>query len=62
MSFISFVNQPFLNSIFEMKEKVINFVNKYNFEKRLKSLNHKTPEQFLKEKIEVNNIIRLIAK
>jgi flagellar capping protein FliD len=45
-----------------MKEKVINFVNKYNFEKRLKSLNHKTPEQFLKEKIEVNNIIRLIAK
>jgi hypothetical protein len=36
----------FFNSIFEMKEKVINFVNKYNFEKRLKSLNRKTFEQF----------------
>ena len=37
------------SSIFEMKEKTINFVNKYTFEKRLKSLNYKTPEQYLKD-------------
>ena len=38
------------SSIFEMEEKIIKFVNEYNFEKKLKSLNYKTPEQFLKEK------------
>ena len=30
-------------------EKILDFVNKYNFEKKLKSLNYKTPAQFLKE-------------
>lgn len=40
-------------SIFEMKEKTIDFVNKYNQEKRLKSLNYKTPAQFLKEQKEI---------
>ena len=44
-----------------MKEKVLGFVNKYNFEKRLKSLNYKTPEQFLKEKKEINNVIQRIV-
>jgi len=32
-----------------MKEKILSFVNKYNFEKRLKSINYKIPVQFLKE-------------
>lgn len=49
------------SNIFEMKEKVIDFVNKYNFEKRLKSLNYKTPTQFLKEKKEINNVIQRIV-
>jgi len=44
-----------------MREKVIGFVNKYNFEKRLKSLNYKTPAQFLREKREINNIIERIV-
>ena len=48
------------SSIFEMEEKTIDFVNEYNFEKRLKSLNYKTPEQFLKEKKEINNVIQRI--
>lgn len=38
------------SSIFEMDNKLIEFVNCYNFEKRLKSLNYKTPLQYLKEK------------
>ena len=41
-----------------MEEKIIKFVNEYNFEKRLKSLNYKTPEQFLKEKKGFNNVIQ----
>ncbi len=37
------------STIFEMKGKTIDFVNKYNQEKRVKSLNYKTPVQYLKE-------------
>ena len=37
------------SGIFEMNGKLIDFVNRYNFEKRLKSLNYKTPAQYLKE-------------
>lgn len=37
------------SSIFEMNGKLIDFVNQYNLEKRLKSLNYKTPAQYLKE-------------
>lgn len=37
------------SSIFEMNGKLVEFVNRYNFEKRLKSLNYKTPAQYLKE-------------
>lgn len=37
------------SSIFQMNGKLIEFVNHYNFEKRLKSLNYKTPAQYLKE-------------
>lgn len=37
------------SSIFEMNGKLVEFVNGYNMEKRLKSLNYKTPAQFLKE-------------
>lgn len=36
-------------NIFEMNGKLIDFVNLYNFEKRLKSLNYKTPAQYVKE-------------
>lgn len=36
-------------SIFEMNGKLIEFTNRYNMEKRLKSLNYKTPTQYLKE-------------
>jgi len=36
-------------SIFEMEGKLIEFVNKYNLEKRLKSLNYKSPAVYLKE-------------
>ena len=32
-----------------MNGKLIEFINRYNFEKRLKSLNYKTPAQYLKE-------------
>lgn len=32
-----------------LKKYLIDFVNRYNFEKRLKSLNYKTPAQYLKE-------------
>ncbi|MFH1232995.1 MAG: hypothetical protein V1651_04005 [Patescibacteria group bacterium] len=44
-----------------MKEKTIEFINEYNFEKRLKSLNYKTPEQFLKEKKGVDKVIQRIV-
>jgi transposase InsO family protein len=37
------------SSIFEMNGKLLEFVNQYNLEKRLKSLNYKTPAQYLKE-------------
>ena len=37
------------SSIFDMNGKLIDFVNRYNFEKRLKSLNYKTPAQYIKE-------------
>jgi len=37
------------SSIFQMNGKLIEFVNRYNFEKRLKSLNYKTPAQNIKE-------------
>ncbi|MBU2407004.1 MAG: DDE-type integrase/transposase/recombinase [Nanoarchaeota archaeon] len=37
------------STIFEMKNLTIKFINKYNFEKRLKSLNYKTPAQYLKD-------------
>jgi len=43
---VIYYKKYFFPGIFEMKEKVLGFVNKYNFEKRLKSLNYKTPEQF----------------
>jgi transposase InsO family protein len=36
-------------TIFELKEKLIEFVNDYNMNKRLKSLNYKTPAQYLKD-------------
>ena len=36
-------------SIFELNDKLIDFVNDYNMNKRLKSLNYKTPKQYLKE-------------
>lgn len=39
----------FFSSIFEMNGKLVDFVNRYNFEKRLKSLDYKTPAQYLKE-------------
>lgn len=41
------------STVFEMKEKTIYFVNKYNQEKRLKSLDYKTPAQCLKEQKEI---------
>lgn len=37
------------SSIFEMNGRLIEFVNRYNSDKRLKSLNYKTPAQYLKE-------------
>lgn len=37
------------SSIFEMNGRLLEFVNRYNFEKRLKSLNYKTPAQYIKE-------------
>ena len=40
-------------SIFEMNGKLIEFINHYNFEKRLKSLNYKTPAQYLKEQKDI---------
>lgn len=40
-------------SIFEMNGKLIEFVNRYNLEKRLKSLNYKTPAHYLKEEKDI---------
>ncbi|MCL0069058.1 integrase core domain-containing protein, partial [Thermodesulfovibrionales bacterium] len=40
-------------SIFEMNGKLIEFINRYNFERRLKSLNYKTPAQYLKEQKDI---------
>ena len=36
------------SSIFQMNGKLIEFVNRYNFEKRLKSLHYETPAQYIK--------------
>lgn len=41
-------------SILEMEQKTIEFINKYNLEKRLKSLSYRTPDAFLKEKKNVS--------
>ena len=38
------------SSIFEMNGQLFEFVNRYNQEKRLKSLNYITPAQYLREK------------
>ena len=38
------------SSIFEMNGQLIEFVNRYNLEKRLRSLNYMTPAQYLREK------------
>jgi len=48
------LDRQMFSSIFEMEGKLIEFVNMYNLEKRLKSLNYKTPALNLKEN---NNII-----
>jgi len=48
------LDRQMFSSIFEMEGKLIEFVNKYNLEKRLKSLNYKTPALNLKEN---NNIV-----
>ncbi|MCL0096871.1 integrase core domain-containing protein [Thermodesulfovibrionales bacterium] len=40
-------------SIFEMNGRLIEFINRYNLEKRLKSLNYKTPAQYLKEQKDI---------
>ncbi|MCX7880958.1 MAG: integrase core domain-containing protein, partial [Patescibacteria group bacterium] len=37
------------SNIFELNNKLIEFVDNYNHNKRLKSLNYKTPAQYLKE-------------
>ena len=39
--------------MFEMNGKLIEFINRYNFEKRLKSLSYKTPAQSLKEQKDI---------
>ena len=49
----------FFSSIFEMKEKLIEFVNRYNFEKRLKSLGYRSPAQYIRE--EKNIILQRIV-
>ena len=36
-------------SIFALNDKLIDFVNDYNMNKRLRSLDYKTPMQYLKE-------------
>lgn len=37
------------SSIFELKEKLLNFIDDYNHNTRLKTLNYKTPAEYLKE-------------
>jgi len=37
------------SSIFELREKLLSFVDEYNHNKRLRSLNYKTPAEYLKE-------------
>jgi len=41
------------SSIFDMNGKLIDFVNRYNMEKRLKSLQYKTPAQYLKDQKDI---------
>ncbi|MEW6620370.1 MAG: integrase core domain-containing protein, partial [bacterium] len=43
------LTQYLFQSIIEMNGKLIEFINDYNMNKRLKSLNYKTPSQYLKE-------------
>lgn len=43
------LQKQLFSCIFEMNGKLIDFVNKYNFGKRLKSLNYLTPAQYLKK-------------
>lgn len=38
------------SSIFEMRKKLTEFINDYNFKKRLRCLNYKTPAEYLKDK------------
>jgi transposase-like protein len=40
-------------SIFELNNKLLEFVDDYNQDKRLKSLNYKTPAQYLKEQKDI---------
>ncbi|MCL0107322.1 hypothetical protein M1N63_02720 [Thermodesulfovibrionales bacterium] len=37
----------------EKTRELIEFINRYNFERRLKSLNYKTPAQYLKEQKDI---------
>ena len=37
------------SSIFDLQDKLLEFINDYNFNTRLKSLNYKTPAQYLKD-------------
>ena len=47
------LTQYFFQSIIEMNGKLIEFVNDYNMNKRLRSLNYKTPTEYLKEKKDI---------
>jgi transposase InsO family protein len=40
-------------SIFELNSKLLEFVDDYNQNKRLKSLDYKTPAQYLKEQKDI---------
>jgi hypothetical protein len=40
-------------NILEMNGRLIEFVNNYNMNTRLKSLNYKTPSQYLKEEKDI---------
>jgi len=48
------LDKQMFSSIFEMEGKLIEFVNKYTLEKRLKSLNCKSPALYLKENNNIN--------
>ena len=48
------LDKRMFSSIFEKEGKLIEFVNKYNFKKRLKSLNYKSPALYLKENNNMN--------